>query len=113
MRYGPGGLNCGIVTVNWKTGLVKLPSVTARFCRPKTANPDSCANRIPEPAETLSKPPSSCAAMETVKSTGPALESNDTGETLRLTSCGGTVSAATALANRTNVEAANFHKRAI
>jgi hypothetical protein len=41
----------------------------------------------------------SCAEMETVRTTGPALASAEGGEILKLTNCGGVVSAAAAPAS--------------
>jgi hypothetical protein len=79
-----------------------------RLCRLKTVVPDwSETEMLPLPAALLPNPLLvSCAAMVTFKVAGPALVSTKRGEMLKLTSCGGVLSAAAEPANRTNAATA-------
>src|SRR5207247_10347286 len=73
----------------------------------KTVVAESWVRTIgPWPLALGSKPlAASRAAMETVTAAGPELVSADNGETLRLMSCGGVVSAAAAAANKASAAA--------
>src|SRR5262252_9510870 len=70
----------------------------------KTVVPDESANEILPLVTPLRPNPfgASCAEMETLRTTGPALVSTDWGEMQKFTNCGGVVSAAAAPANSTN-----------
>ena len=93
---------------NWKTGLIEVPPVMGRLWRLKTVFPDcSASEMLPLPAALPPNPLLiSCAVMETFKVAGPALVSTATGEMLKLTSCGGVLSAAAELANKANATTA-------
>src|SRR5579864_3180287 len=65
------------------------------------------SERLPLPAALEPNPFGlSCAEMETVKLTGPALVSTVSGDTLKLSSCGDVVSPVAAPANHTNAATA-------
>ena len=66
---------------------------------------------LPLPAALLPNPLlTSCEATETFKVAGPALVSTDTGEMLKLTSCGGVLSAAAEPANKANAATAHRNR---
>ena len=113
MWYAPGGLNCGAVKVNWKTGFVEAPPVMGRSWRPNRVVPGALVNTIlPLPVAAVLKPLlSSRATMVTVKIACPAPVSAESGEMLKLMSCGGVASAHAAPANSAAATMAHRHGR--
>ena len=66
---------------------------------------------LPLPAALLPNPLlTSCAAMEAFNVAGPALVSTDRGEILKLTSCGGVLSAAAEPATKANAATAHRNR---